>query len=164
MATVPWKTLRENAEIPNNDPVPAGTYEAREDGTTFRPTATGKNMFMTTFVITAGPLAGRKVWNNFVVSPESPKAMGFFFKDMAALGADDAFFETEPTNEAICARIAGANVTITVRLQKDDPSRNEVARIAPAGGAAAASGGVPAASAPSVPAASAPGGAPPRPF
>lgn len=167
MAAVNWSDLRANAEIPNNDPVPPGPYPVRVSSVEPKITGNGKTMIVVTFEVTSGPQASRKIWNNMVMSPESPKAMGFFFKDMATMGADDAFFAQLPAEgweSQLCAKIQGFTGVVTVRLQRNDPTRTEVARIQAEGEGTAP--GVPAGTVPSpgtVPAAPALG-APQRPF
>lgn len=171
MATVDWATLRGNAEIPDNNPVPPGTYDAKVDNVNVKTTSTQKTMFAITFVITAGAQAGRKVWHNMVVSPESPKALGFMFRDFAQLGLDDAYFAQNPEPGDISAALMDRPAKITVRLQKNDPSRNEIARLQDPAQVAAVPGapsapqpsfGATAPTAPQAPAA--PGGPPARPF
>jgi hypothetical protein len=45
-----------------------------------------------TLVVFEGEFAPRKIFNNFVLSPESPFAVQMFFRNMSAFGLDDAFF------------------------------------------------------------------------
>ena len=164
MATRDWKSLRETAEVPNNDPLPPGNYNVAIENVEVKSTQTQKTMFVITMKVIDGPHAGRRIWNNMVVSPESPKAMGFFFKDMAVLGADDAFFDANPDEGTITAKVmACPGVAITVRMQRNDPTRNEVARMQPLGTASASGGAVPPAPA-QASAPPAPGAPPARPF
>jgi hypothetical protein len=92
--------------------------------------------------------------------------MGFFFKDMATLGADAAFFDAEPSLAEVAARIqqAQANVTITVRPQRNDPTRLEVSRISPQTSATASAPAAPSFAAPAPSAPPSPGTPPVRPF
>lgn len=55
-------------------------------------TANGKDMIKAQFKIDAGTYAGRKLFSNFVISPESPGAMRMFFSQLAVFGLDAAFF------------------------------------------------------------------------
>lgn len=138
MASTSWKDLIGKAE-PMQDfaPLPAGPYEVEVESAEYKPTSTGKDMFMLTFKVTQGAHAGRKVWNNIVISPESPTALGIAFRDLATLGVSAEFLATEPDHSAICAKMIGATATATVVLRKDDPTRNDVKGIRPAGGGAA---------------------------
>lgn len=54
--------------------------------------ANGKDMIKTQFKINSGPYAGRKLYTQFVISPESPGAMRMFFGQLAVFGLDAAFF------------------------------------------------------------------------
>lgn len=55
-------------------------------------TQNGKDMIKAQFKIDAGTYAGRKLFSNFVISPESPGAMRMFFSQLAVFGLDAAFF------------------------------------------------------------------------
>lgn len=161
MATKSWAELMGSAEEPEDfTPLPAGPYTVRVESCEVRPTKTQKTMFAVTYVVTEGPYAGRKIWQNLVVSPESPKAMGFFFADMAKLGASKEFFATEPAPEAVAAQIAGTTVQVTIGPQRNDPTRQEVKRIASLDGAAPAAAPQFAAAQPVAPAPAAPAPAP----
>ena len=54
--------------------------------------ANGKDMIKVKFKINAGNHAGRALFTNFVISPESPGAMRMFFTQLAVFGLDNAFF------------------------------------------------------------------------
>lgn len=54
--------------------------------------ANGKDMIKAKFKIDAGTYAGRALFTNFVISPESPGAMRMFFGQLAVFGLDAAFF------------------------------------------------------------------------
>lgn len=133
MGTVNYAQLMESAEEPESfAPVPVGIYDVRVESVEVKLTKTGKVMYAQTLVITSGEYAKRKLWNNMVVSPESPKAMGFFFRDMALLGASKEFFQTDPDESEVAAKIIGADVKARVGLQKNDPTRNDVLGFVPA--------------------------------
>jgi len=139
MASTSWKDLIGKAEAPQGfDPLPANTYEAEVELAEYKQTKTGKDMFMLTFRVTQGEYAGRKLWTNIVISPESPTALGIAFRDLATLGVTAEFLATEPSNEAICAKLVGGAARLKVVLRKDDPTRNEVDRISPSSSGAAA--------------------------
>lgn len=65
-----------------------------------------KDMIKWKAKIETGPYAGRPLWGNFTISPESPGAMRILFAHLAALGVDGAFFQTYP--KATVAQIAQA--------------------------------------------------------
>lgn len=149
MGVVNYAQLMESAEEPQAyTPLPPGTYDVRVESAEVKQTKTGKVMYALTLVVTTGDHTKRKLWNNMVVSPESPKAMGFFFRDMAVLGATREFFQTDPDESAVAAKIIGADAKARVDLQSNDPTRNEVRGLLPASSAPAAPASAPSAGAP----------------
>lgn len=134
-------------------PLPKGVYGVQVESAEVKQTKTGKVMYTLTLKVVAGEYAGRKLWSNLVVSPESPQALGFFFRDMAALGADAEFFTSNPSEADVCARIIDQFAKARVDIQKDDPTRNEVKGFMPADDATPVSGQneAPAAAAPAAP-------------
>lgn len=54
--------------------------------------ANGKDMIKVKFKIESGNYAGRALFTNFVISPESSGAMRMFFSQLAVFGLDAAFF------------------------------------------------------------------------
>jgi hypothetical protein len=67
-----------------------------------------KDMIAVKAKIEAGPYAGRPLWTNMTISPESPGAMRILFSQFAVLGLDAAFFAANP--QAPVAQIAQALV------------------------------------------------------
>jgi hypothetical protein len=152
MGTVNYGDLvGQAAEVQDYAPLPPGPYTVQVESAEVKQTKTGKVMYALTLKVVEGEHAGRKVWNNLVVSPESPQALGFFFRDMAALGADRAFFQGNPSEPDVCARIINARAVARVDLQKNDPTRNEVKSLSAATGGEAAPAAAPAAAPPSSP-------------
>lgn len=90
MANVPFTELIENAEEISTEVVPVGKYPSRVLETEWVKTKTDKDMLKVVFEIAVGPNKGRKLYANLVISPESPKGLGFFFKDMETLGVTKA--------------------------------------------------------------------------
>lgn len=70
-------------------------------------TGTGKDKVSCKMKVESGPYAGRVIFNDFIISPESPGAMRMFFQHLAILGLDEAFFATVP-EEGDIAYIANA--------------------------------------------------------
>jgi hypothetical protein len=136
MASTNWSALAAKAaEAPdagNFEPLPDGKYEVSVEAVEVRPTKTGKQMFVITFLVAAGSSQGRKLWSNIVISPESPVALSIAFRHLAALGADASFFATEPDDSDLCARLISSRAIVTVGRRKDDASRNDVKDIATA--------------------------------
>lgn len=76
----------------------------------------GKDQIGVLWKCVGGPNDGASGWENITISPESPKAMGFFFRTMAKFGMDDAFFQRQPqpTIAEMAERIKGHTVQMKV--------------------------------------------------
>lgn len=59
-------------------------------------------------ILNEGSEKGKTMFNTMTISPESPKALNIFFREMSVLGADRAFFATNPSMEAIASKVNGA--------------------------------------------------------
>lgn len=104
-------------------------------------TSTGKDQIKCKMKVESGPYAGRVVFNNFVISPESPNAQRMFFQHLAVLGLDEAFFATVPEENDI-AYIATAlknrRAIVTMGTEKyQGQDRERVKNWKPAEGGAA---------------------------
>lgn len=119
---------------------PIGVYDVRVVGAE-KPTKGGMG-FIVQFEITTGPHAGRKFKNWMTLSDtvieNYPGLVAIWFKEMAALGLDDAFFAAEPGDEQVIAALKGRPATAKVGRRKKKNSDDEVEDIRiepPAGGA-----------------------------
>lgn len=86
--------------------------------------------FIVQFEVTTGPLAGRK-FKNWMTLSESvmdqyPGLVAIWFKEMAALGLDDAFFEVEPSDAQVIAALKGRPARAQVGRRKKKGSDDEV--------------------------------------
>jgi hypothetical protein len=86
--------------------VPIGPYEMYVKSAKAGRTANGKLRLEATLAIIGGPYDGKTVWNQFVISPENGKALGFFFRHMAILGAGIEWFKPRQLNEPTIAELA----------------------------------------------------------
>lgn len=89
----------------NFEPLPDGDYDLIVIEATAKVAQSGKTMFAITAQVTGGAHAKRRVWDNLVVTPDSPAALGMFFRKMAALGLGREYFATSPSNAAIEAAL-----------------------------------------------------------
>lgn len=115
-------------------PLPVGPYYAEVTVARAKETkqVPPKKMFEACFKVLAGPSAGRTVWRNFVVSPESPAAMARFFKDMDTLNVPRAYFASEPSDEQIAQRMVGVKVQIDVNHREwNGEVRNDISKVSP---------------------------------
>src|SRR5512146_1057428 len=91
-----WDDLLKIADGAGFPPLPVGEYLVVVDKAEAKQSQTGKDMIKVVFRVVAGPSANRTIFNNFVLSPESPNAVGFFFRHMTAMGLDIEFFKSNP--------------------------------------------------------------------
>lgn len=127
--SVNWQALQALAAGAGFSNMPIGEHEVEITKAEYKETTNKKDMFVVIFKAVSGPDAGSTHPNNFVISPESPVALGFFFQHMAALGLDAAYFAAKPNNAQIARDLVGRHAIITVREQRSDPSRTEVGSV-----------------------------------
>lgn len=116
--------------------VPIGPYEMYVKSAKAGRTSNGKLRLEATCAIIGGPQDGKTVWNQFVVSPENGKALGFFFRHMAVLGAGIEWFKPRTLNEATIAELAtvvvGSRFFAEVGIANvQGGDRNQLDKIAP---------------------------------
>lgn len=110
MSTINWGDLvkEAGASAGNYDPLPDGDYDFKVLEAKATVSASGKTMFKLKNEVQGGAHNKRLVWDNLVVSPENPSALGIFFSKMAALGVPREFFtNNNPSNAQIEASING---------------------------------------------------------
>ena len=111
MTSTNWLDLlneaKQNGGPQDFGPIPAGEYSFKVKDAETRQTANGKTKYTIKAEVQDGAHAGRLVWDDLIVSPESAGAMGFFFRKMKALGLDEQFFATGPNDDAITAALNG---------------------------------------------------------
>jgi uncharacterized protein DUF669 len=151
-----------------NEPLPNGEYDCQVVKSEPAKTQNGKTMYKATFNVIAGPYTNRKIWGNFVVSPENPQALGIFFAQMATLGLDSNFFAANPSDDAVSQGLMNKYARIATKQREwNGQMRNDIASIKKAvlTGGGATPTGVPnvATPAPAPVAAPAPVHAPPAP-
>lgn len=156
MASAQFSDLLKAAEDAGFSNCPPGTYDVVVVEGTAKTTSAGKDMIVVKFQIQGGPHGGRKVPNNFVISPENANALGFFFRHMRALGLDSAYFAQNPSPQKVAADLVGKTCRIEVGTRTwNGEEREDVKKImasvpgqTPAVAPAPAQGAVPAAPAP----------------
>lgn len=150
MATASFSDLMKAAEDAGFSNCPPGTYDVRVVAGEAKQTSAGKDMIVVKFEITGGPHGGRKVPNNFVISPENATALGFFFRHMRALGLDAAYFNQNPSPQQVASALIGRMCRIEVGTRVwNGEEREDVKKIMPPAAGAAAPVLHPAADAPS---------------
>lgn len=149
MATANFADLLKAAEDAGFSNCPPGTYDVRVAEATAKTTGAGKDMIVVKYEIIGGPHGGRKVPNNFVISPENANALGFFFRHMQAMGLDAAYFSQNPSPQQVATDLVGKTCRIEVGTRVwNGEEREDVKKVlAPLSGAE-----TPAAPAPAAPA------------
>lgn len=108
-------------------PIPNGQYNAEIAKAEAVTSSTGKPMLKTQARIIGGPHEGRIVFDNIVITAGNPNALSFFFRDMAALGLDAAYFAANPPFEQVAAALVGRQCIIDVGTKQYQGSdRNEI--------------------------------------
>ena len=132
MTTLNWDDLRKAAGESAFSPLPAAEYDAIVDNCEAKRSSSGKDMLAIRFAVETGPHAGRKVFSNFVISPDSSAALGFFFRKMAALGLDSEYFDRGPTLEAVASDLDGRRCRIQVTIREwNQQERNDISTVLP---------------------------------
>lgn len=132
MATANFSDLLKAAEDAGFSNCPPGTYDAVVVEGTAKTTSAGKDMIVVKFQIQGGPHGGRKVPNNFVISPENANALGFFFRHMRAMGLDSAYFSQNPSPQKVAADLVGKTCQIEVGTRTwNGEEREDIKKIMP---------------------------------
>lgn len=132
VVTVNWSDLAKAAGESGFDAVPAGSYDVFIESCEAKTASTGKNMLKTRFKIENGPKQGSSIFNNFVLSPENPNALAFFFRHMSSLGLGSSYFESNPPLERVAADLMGRRCRIEVSIRTwNDTQQNQVDRVLP---------------------------------
>lgn len=96
------------------EPLPDGTYDFVITESKHVTSAKGKDGYNITAKVESGPYKNRNVFNTFYISPDSPAALGIFFRQMSSIGLDANFFKSSPTNEQIVSALVGKHFRGTV--------------------------------------------------
>lgn len=134
------------------EPLPDGDYQLRILEAPNSVSGNGKTMFSVKAEVISGSYAKRFVWDNLVVSPESPGAMGFFFRKMEAIGLGTDFFQREPSPEQVASALKGRTFIATIgRRTGQYANKNEIKAYRKDPSGVQAPGGAPAPGQPPVP-------------
>lgn len=152
MSSINWGDLRKAADDGGFEALPPNEYDVYVAKAEAARTSSDKDMVKVQFKVETGPNAGKTVFNQFVISPDNANALGFFFRHMAALGLNDAFFASNPSIEQLAASLENRRCRIRVSIRKwQEQERNNVDAILPPSSGSAA---------PATPGSGAPGAVP----
>lgn len=143
MSHIEWGVLFNDAKTASFDALPPGEYDVYVAEAEAKVAQTsGKQMIKTKLQVESGPHAGRIVWNNHVLSPDSPQAMGFWFREMKAWGLDTEFFtKGSPSMEMIAVELVNRRARIkTEKRVWNGQEQTDVKQIKPAVGPAPVAG------------------------
>lgn len=127
MATFNWGDLKQAADDAGFSAVPAGPYNVTVKKAEAKKTGTGKDKINVQFTINTGPMTGKTLFNDFVISPENGTALGFFFRHMKAMGLGPEYFASNPGLEKVAADLVGKSceVDVGIRLWNEE-EKNEI--------------------------------------
>lgn len=132
MTTINWNDLRKSADDAGFSTLPAGEYDVVVDSATVKKSSSQKDMISCAFSVESGPHAGRKLFNQFVISPENATALGFFFRHMASFGLDSDYFGKNPPLEQVAGDLEGRRCRVTASIREwQGQERNQVDKILP---------------------------------
>jgi hypothetical protein len=164
MTVLNFKALLQEAKTASFEALPKGDYPVTIIAADAITSSTGKPMIKVKAEVMAGhAAAGKKVFNNFVISEENPTALNFFFTHMAILGVPESFFMQVSDLTPVAAALVGRSAIFSLS-QREFPvgsgqMRNQVDGVKPLAGvpgavtapATAPVGGIPTPQVPQVP-------------
>ena len=165
--SISWDDLIRDAgdAVTSFEPLPDNDYDLEvvslQGGTT---KAGDKKKYDLKAKVVGGPHNGRFIWDTIVLTPDSPNALGYFFKKMASFGLTLDFFKTRPSDEAIASAAKGRQFRAKIGSRVyNGEKKNEIKNYYPplTGGGASPSPAMPAGAPPMPAAAPAP---PSQPF
>lgn len=141
MSSLNWSDLiKEAGETNSYEPIPDGDYNFTVLEGVAKVTQSGKTMFSLKAQVEGGPHNKRLVWDNLVISPDNPTALGIFFRKMTAMGLNKDFFDRNPTNAQIEQALVGRKFRGQVGSRTyNGNKRNEIKNYYPVATAASAS-------------------------
>lgn len=141
MSSLNWSDLiKEAGETNSYEPIPDGDYNFTVLEGVAKVTQSGKTMFSLKAQVEGGPHNKRLVWDNLVISPDNPTALGIFFRKMTAMGLNKDFFDRNPTNAQIEQALVGRKFRGQVGSRTyNGNKRNEIKNYYPVATTASAS-------------------------
>lgn len=124
-----WNDLLDDAGGAGNsfESLPDGDYDFVISECDAKQATTGKTMYVTKCAVEGGPHAKRLVWHNFVITPENPNALSWFFRNMNLFGLGREFFATNPSDNNVTAALVGKRFRGQVITRSwNNQDRNEI--------------------------------------
>lgn len=136
MPSKSWtELLTEAGDAGNYDPLPDGDYDFIVGESKAQQASTGKQMYVITARVETGPYANKPVFHNFVLSPDNPNALGFFFRNMGVFGLSREFFASNPSDFQVAEALKGRRFRAQIGTRKwQGQDRNEIKAFFPPAG------------------------------
>ncbi len=132
MSTLKWSEWLASADEGGFSTIPAGEYDLYVDSVTAKQSSSGKDMLAVRFKVESGPHEGASTFTNFVISPESPAALSFLIRKLAALGLDREYLAKNPSLEQIASDMENRRCTGKVSIREFNGSeRNDIETLKP---------------------------------
>lgn len=117
--TYSWDDLLKTADEAGFSVLDPGEYDVRVKTAEATRSKADKDMIKVNFEVISGPSKGRGgIFNYFVLSPENPTAVGFFFRNMATLGLDRNYFASRPTMAKLATDMVGRTARIKIKHEE----------------------------------------------
>lgn len=142
MPNISWDNLVEAAGEAGKafEPLPVDNYNFVVSEAEVGESKTGKKSIGITAIVENGPYAKRKVWNTWYISPDSPNALAYFFREMAIFGLTLDFWKSKPSDELIVSNLVNkrfvGGLKITEYPVDSGKKKNEFDNFAAPNGAA----------------------------
>lgn len=133
MTSFSFTELMKTANESDMEALPSTTGHFKAIKATAGKTGTGKDKITVRFQSLEGETKGRSFNNQFVISPDSPNALWFFFQHMAAFGLTrDGFFAGNPSVDKTAKTLINRVVWLEVGDDREWNGRkqNEIKQIA----------------------------------
>lgn len=132
MSSLKWSEWLAAADESGFSAIPAGEYDLYISTASAAQASSGKDMIKLTFVVESGPHEGSKIFSNMVISPESPAALGFLIRKLAALGIDREYLGSNPSLEQVADKLENRRCTAKVTVREfNGTDRNDVDALKP---------------------------------
>lgn len=130
VATAMYRDLLTRRRDAGFELFPVGTYDVKVVDAEKPQKGNATVGYVVQFEVTNGPLAGRKFKNWMTLSDtiieQYPGLLDMWFREMAALGLNDTFFEAEPGDEQVIAALKGRTARVQVGRRTKKNSGDEV--------------------------------------
>lgn len=146
MAALSFADLIEQASAEgfSSELLPGGDYQAEIAGTSCGKSQGGKEQIGIRFKVIHGPHAGKSFWMNLTLSPENPKALAVFFRQLSQLGLSADFVRAQTSVAGLAAGLAvGAAFDLVVAVREFNGKQYQDVKGIKAAGAAPSSSPAP---------------------